>query len=131
MDKDLKALPVKDGYSVINSHHWEDVHLLQSKLYLKKSGVYAGKIMGKDFVPDHELALSLILNRNIKRVELTYDQAISYLRKDDLRLEHAETGWSLMCYQAFGLGWAKILPNRMNNYLPKELRIIKNINARA
>ncbi len=127
--KALKAIPVKDGYAVINPIHLDDVNLLQSKLYLKKSGVFAGKIMGKDLIPDHALALSLILKKEINRTELTYEQAISYLRKDDLRFEGAKTGWSLMCYKGYGLGWAKILPNRINNYLPKELRILKEIDV--
>jgi len=123
----IKAIPVKDGYSIINPAHLEDINLLQSRLYLKKSGVFAGKIMGKDLIPDHELALSLILNDNVNRTELSYEQAIAYLRKDDLRIDGSKTGWSLMCYQDYGLGWAKILPNRINNYLPKELRILKEI----
>jgi len=29
-----------------------------------------------------------------------------------------------MTFQGFGLGWAKILPNRINNYYPKEQRIL-------
>jgi len=127
--KTLKAIPVKDGYAVINPIHLDDINLLQSKLYLKKSGVFAGKIMGKDLIPDHALALSLILKNEINRTELTYEQAIAYLRKDDLRIEGAQTGWSLMCYKGYGLGWAKILPNRINNYLPKELRILKEIDV--
>lgn len=126
----LKAMPVKDGYSIINQGHWDDIHFLQSKLYLKKSGVFAGKIIGKDLIPAHELALSLIVNERVSRAELTYDQAIAFLRKDDLRLNDAQTGWNLMCYQGFGLGWAKILPNRINNYLPKEVRILKEIRDR-
>jgi NOL1/NOP2/sun family putative RNA methylase len=123
----IKAIPVKDGYSIINRAHIDDINLLQSRLYLKKSGVFAGKIMGKDLIPDHELALSLILNNKVNRTELSYEQAIAYLRKDDLRIDGAKTGWCLMCYKGHGLGWAKILPNRINNYLPKELRILKEI----
>ncbi|WP_256008956.1 methyltransferase RsmF C-terminal domain-like protein [Desertivirga xinjiangensis] len=126
----LKAMPVKDGYSIINHAHWDDIHFLQSKLYLKKSGVFAGKIIGKGLIPAHELALSLIVSEHVCRAELTYDQAIAFLRKDDLRLDNAQTGWSLMCYQGFGLGWAKVLPNRINNYLPKEVRILKEIKDR-
>jgi len=123
----LKAIPVKEGYSIINPEHIEDINLLQSNLYLKKSGVFAGKIMGKDLIPDHELALSIILNKNVQQTELNLNDAISYLRKDELKLSNTSQGWSLMTYKGFGLGWAKILPNRINNYLPKELRILKEI----
>ncbi|NNU33163.1 hypothetical protein HK413_01390 [Mucilaginibacter sp. S1162] len=29
-----------------------------------------------------------------------------------------------MTYRGEALGWAKLLPNRVNNYYPKELRIL-------
>lgn len=124
---DYKLIPVKEGYSAINRSHIDDMAILQNNLYLKKSGAFVGKVIGKDLVPDHELALSTILGYHINRVDLTYNEAIAYLRKDDLRLADAKPGWALMCYEGFGLGWAKILPNRINNYLPKELRILKEI----
>ena len=37
-------------------------------------------------------------------------------------------GWMLASYQGLGLGWAKGLANRLNNYLPKEWRIRMDIN---
>lgn len=80
--------------------------------------------MGKDLVPNHELALSLILNDNIPRIDLSREQAISYLKRDELKLENPQRGWVLMCYQGHALGWAKMLENRMNNYFPKEMRIV-------
>lgn len=120
-------IPVKDGYTIINKVHHIDVQYLQSKLYLKKAGVFAGKIAGKDFLPEHALALSTILCDDVQRVRLSTEQAIAYLRKDELSIITEKTGWTLMCYNDYGLGWAKILPSRINNYYPKELRILKEI----
>jgi len=80
--------------------------------------------MGKDLVPNHELALSLILNDDIPRIDLTRDQAISYLKRDELKLDNQSRGWVLICYRGQSLGWAKMLDNRMNNYFPKEMRIV-------
>ena len=117
--------PAKDGYCFIAPQFLADVRHLQSRLYVKKSGVYAGKIVGKDLVPDQELAQSLLLSPNIQRAELDEEQALMYLRKDTLELDGLPTGWTLMCYQDFGLGWAKVLPNRINNYYPREMRILK------
>jgi len=31
-----------------------------------------------------------------------------------------------MNYEGQALGWAKLLPNRINNYYPKEIRIMTN-----
>lgn len=116
-----------EDYFLINPEHEHTIRLLQSNLYLRKAGVKMGKIAGKDLIPDHELALSLYLSENIVRRELSRDEAISYLRRDEFTLEQAQKGWSLMTFENLGLGWAKILPNRINNYYPKELRILSRV----
>lgn len=100
---------------------------LQARLYIRKAGTRVGRIAGKDLVPDHELAQSLIVNREIPRITVDRENALKYLKKEDIRLEGAPTGWALICYDNFPLGWAKILPNRVNNYYPKELRILKDL----
>lgn len=121
----LCIVPVKDGYCALPDTLLNDLYYLQSKLYLKKSGVYLGKIAGKDLVPDQELAQSLLPGKQIQKAELTKEQALKYLRKDVIELKEIPQGWALMCYEGFGLGWAKILHNRVNNYYPKEQRILK------
>lgn len=114
---------VKDEFFLINSEHEYLVNVLQSYLHIRKAGVKMGKIAGKDLIPDHQLALSLYLSENINRVELTEEEAMKYLRREDFTLDQAQKGWSLMTFENFGLGWAKILPNRINNYYPKEFRV--------
>jgi 16S rRNA C967 or C1407 C5-methylase (RsmB/RsmF family)/NOL1/NOP2/fmu family ribosome biogenesis protein len=121
-------LPVSDQYIAIQKTHEEDLQLLRNSLYIKKAGIRLGKIAGKELLPDHELAVSTIAGRRFHRTELTQEEAIKYLRKDEmLPSGSGHTGWTLMCYEGFSLGWAKILPNRINNYFPKELRILKEI----
>ncbi|ASZ14286.1 RNA methyltransferase [Chitinophaga pendula] len=100
------------------------IALLQQHLYLRKAGVKAGQ-PGKELIPDHQLAVSLLAAPEIQRISLTLDQALQYLRKEDPQLGSVGKGWALMCYEDMPLGWAKLLPNRMNNYYPKELRILK------
>jgi NOL1/NOP2/fmu family ribosome biogenesis protein len=36
-----------------------------------------------------------------------------------------QKGWNLMRFGGQPIGWAKILPNRINNYYPAEWRILK------
>lgn len=122
--QELSFLNLHDELFAISKKHEADLQFLQTHLYLKKSGVRIGKIMGKDLVPNHELALSLIVNKDVQRIELTRAQAISYLKRDELKLDSDQRGWTLMCYEGHPLGWAKLLDNRMNNYYPKELRIV-------
>lgn len=116
---------VNDDWMAINQQHRESLNLLQHHLYIKKSGVRIGKVAGRDLIPDHELALSVIVNKEaFEQTELNYDQAILYLRRDNLNLNETKKGWSLMNFEGQPLGWAKLLPNRVNNYYPKELRIL-------
>lgn len=122
---DLYFFKINDDWLAINQQHKESLNLLQHHLYIKKSGVRIGKLAGRDLIPDHELALSTIINKDeVLQTELNYDQAIAYLRRDNLVIETTSKGWSLMNFEGQAMGWAKLLPNRLNNYYPKELRIL-------
>ncbi|GEP96553.1 rRNA cytosine-C5-methyltransferase [Chitinophaga cymbidii] len=102
-----------------------DLPLLQKHLYIRKAGVKAGQLTPKELVPDHQLALSTIIAPGLPAVELTQEEALRYLRKEDLQLDAPSKGWTLMRFGGMNLGWAKVLPNRVNNYYPKEMRILK------
>jgi 16S rRNA C967 or C1407 C5-methylase (RsmB/RsmF family)/NOL1/NOP2/fmu family ribosome biogenesis protein len=118
---------INEDWLAIDKVHVNDLHYLQHHLYLKKAGVKIGRIAGKDLLPDHQLALSLLVNREQTHLlELTQTQAIQYLQRENVDdIVDAYRGWALMTFNGHALGWAKLLDNRMNNYFPKELRILK------
>jgi len=103
-----------------------DVSFISSKLRIVNYGTKIGEIIKDKLVPDHPLALSNIVSDKIQKVELDIEQAIQYLKKRELSLQTDKKGWSLVAYQGHPLGWVNILPNRINNYYPKELRILKD-----
>ena len=111
----IKAIPAVFESSILQ---------LASQLYIKKAGVSVGELKGKDFIPAHEYALSYLPLDIFNRVDLDKEQALSYLRRAEFNCS-GEKGWNLMRYNGLGLGWAKILPNRTNNYYPQEWRILK------
>jgi 16S rRNA C967 or C1407 C5-methylase (RsmB/RsmF family)/NOL1/NOP2/fmu family ribosome biogenesis protein len=111
----IKAIPAVFESSILQ---------LASQLYIKKAGVSVGELKGKDFIPAHEYALSYLQLDIFNRVDLDKEQALSYLRRAEFNCS-GEKGWNLMRYNGLGLGWAKILPNRTNNYYPQEWRILK------
>jgi NOL1/NOP2/fmu family ribosome biogenesis protein len=41
------------------------------------------------------------------------------------------TGWQLTTFKNQALGWMNALSNRINNYYPKEMRILKQYNDRS
>ncbi|HEV8271324.1 MAG TPA: Fmu (Sun) domain protein [Chitinophagaceae bacterium] len=103
-----------------------DINFLSSKLRIVNCGTKVGEIIKDKLVPDHALALSNIVSDDISRLELDDEQAIKYLKKKELNLETDKKSWNLVTYLDHPLGWVNILPNRINNYYPKELRILKD-----
>jgi 16S rRNA C967 or C1407 C5-methylase (RsmB/RsmF family)/NOL1/NOP2/fmu family ribosome biogenesis protein len=102
-----------------------DLNYLSSRLRIMNYGTKIGEIIRDKLVPEHALAMSRIISNQVERVELSYDQAIQYLKKKELSLATGKKGWALVTFQRFPLGWINILSNRINNYYPKELRILK------
>jgi 16S rRNA C967 or C1407 C5-methylase (RsmB/RsmF family)/NOL1/NOP2/fmu family ribosome biogenesis protein len=103
----------------------DDFTLLLDKLRVIYSGTIIGELVRDKLVPDHALAMSLIIHEDINRVPLSPEQSIQYLQRKDLQLDTAQKGWQLVTYEGFPLGWVNVLSNRVNNYYPKEMRILK------
>lgn len=106
---------------------YNDFNLLLGQLRVIYSGVLTGVLMRDKLVPDHALAMSGICSASVGKIELTYEEAIKYLQRKELRLDTQVKGWYLAAFQGHPLGWINILPNRINNYYPKELRILKEL----
>lgn len=107
-------------------HTWHEEHFsLLSSMHIKKAGIKAGEIMNGALVPDHRLAVSGIVSDSVPRMKVSKEDAIKYLKKETIQAEITGKGWMLIVYQGTPLGWIKALPNRINNYYPKEWRIRK------
>ena len=102
-----------------------DFAFLVDKLKAIYSGTVCGELMRNKLVPSHALSMSKILPMAIRRIELNEDQAIKFLQRKEIQPVIQETGWKIVTFQEHPLGWINILPNRINNYYPKELRILK------
>ncbi len=105
--------------------HVELVNSLRQQLRVIYSGITIGEMKGQDLIPHQSLAMSNELNRKAFFLyELTYEQAISYLRKEAIRLDvTAPRGYTLLLYRSIPLGFVKNIGNRANNLYPQEWRI--------
>jgi 16S rRNA C967 or C1407 C5-methylase (RsmB/RsmF family)/NOL1/NOP2/fmu family ribosome biogenesis protein len=103
-----------------------DFNFLLNQLRVLYSGTIIGAIFRDKLVPDHALAMSSLKKETIGKVELNVEQAISYLKRKEFQITTNHKGWQLVTYEGHSLGWVNILPNRINNYYPKELRILKD-----
>ena len=71
--------------------------------------------------------MSTILNLNaFPTLEIDYNMAISYLRREAVQLDEAPRGYVLLMYKNRPLGFVKNLGNRANNLYPQEWRILSS-----
>jgi 16S rRNA C967 or C1407 C5-methylase (RsmB/RsmF family)/NOL1/NOP2/fmu family ribosome biogenesis protein len=111
------------------THQQDALNVLMNKLYIKMAGVAIGKPMGDELVPDHSLALSNLVGEHIVAISLKKEEALQYLRREEVVISPmAHIGWTIAQYEGLNLGWMKLLKNRINNYYPKEWRILKSAN---
>lgn len=98
---------------------------LKSSLRILHAGITLAEQKGKDWQPSHTLAMSIELEKQaFPRTELTYPQALAYLRREAITLDASvPKGYVLVTYQEVALGFVKNLGNRANNLYPQEWRI--------
>lgn len=122
--QNFSFIKLKDEVLAIPAQFADELAILQSALYIKKAGVKLGTIIRDQLVPDHELAVSTIIDSAIPALAIDKETALQYLRREEIKLDTEEKGWVLLTYQRLPIGWVKILSNRVNNYYPKEWRIL-------
>lgn len=123
---DFFTFTVGEDIHILPKDREADLHILQRMLYLRSAGTRVGRPAKGDLIPAHDLALSLVRHPDIPVLALARDQALDYLRKGNLDPainSQGLKGWAIATYQHATLGWVKLLPNRINNYYPKEWRI--------
>ena len=105
---------------------WHNLYdVIKSQLNILHAGVVLAEQKGKDWQPHHSLAMSSLLNRSyFPEAELSYEQAIAYLRKEAVTLDtNVPKGYVLLTFRGQVLGFAKNIGNRANNLYPQEWRI--------
>ncbi|MBS1563293.1 MAG: RNA methyltransferase [Bacteroidetes bacterium] len=124
--EDLILFRQKEDVIAMPAAMQADIPVLQSALYLKQAGVLLGQPTAKELIPAHPLAMSGLTGLELVSVPLNKEEAIRYLRRDELRPDTNYRGWALVDYAGHHLGWVKVLANRVNNYYPREWRILKS-----
>lgn len=122
-EADFFFIKQKEEVIALPAHLENDLASIQFALYIKKAGVKLGTIIRNELIPDHELALGNIVNENLPAVEVDKETALQYLRRQEIKLDTQLKGWAIITHRQLALGWVKVLPNRINNYYPKDWRI--------
>lgn len=95
------------------------------KLKVLVHGVKKNIEKGKNIIPDHSLALSIVGNKGkFPAIEIDYSTSISYLRHEAIVLPpDSPKGIVTLQYRGVPIGFAKNLGSRANNLYPQEWRI--------
>jgi 16S rRNA C967 or C1407 C5-methylase (RsmB/RsmF family)/NOL1/NOP2/fmu family ribosome biogenesis protein len=104
--------------------------LLQMKFRLMKEGTVILTLKNKKYIPSHELAFSSRLKENaFPSVELGYEKALQYLKRDIPVIKDLPPGWFIFKFRGVPLGFANNFGHRTNNYYPVEWRIRMDLPA--
>ena len=129
IDERLEILRFENSLLAFPAALMPELFQIKANLRIIHAGVKIGEIKQKDLIPAHELALSPVLNRSLfPEIDLSLEDAITYLKRDDISPGSQEKGWNLITYRNTPLGWVKNLGNRFNNAFPKEWRIRMSVN---
>lgn len=105
---------------------YDEVRAFAETLNVIYSGVAMGRIYDGRLKPDPALAAFAGLDRGAVAVaELCREDALRYLRKQDVAAAAFAEGVNLVTADGCALGFAKRIGNRCNNMYPNSLRILK------
>lgn len=123
--EDYEWLIDGNGISVFPRQYLKELAMLKQVLHVVQAGTAVGEVKGKDLIPAHALAMSSLLKEDAFFCEeLSYEQAISFLRKEAIVLSSAvPKGYVLLAYKGVPIGFVKNIGNRANNLYPAEWRI--------
>ena len=107
------------------AHHREIINGLAEVLTVIYSGVEVGQIMNRKLKPEHSLSVFHDVSREVMPVtELDSENALRYLRKEDVDPKLFAEGINLVSFGGLPIGWVKRIGHRANNLYPKEWRIL-------
>jgi 16S rRNA C967 or C1407 C5-methylase (RsmB/RsmF family)/NOL1/NOP2/fmu family ribosome biogenesis protein len=123
---DVEFVSNNDLILAIPKNYKDEIELLSKNLRVIQKGTAIGTAKHDKLIPEHDFALSNEINlENFQSIELNYDEAIAYLRRDSLNLSSHKKGFILLKYQNTPIGWVNHLGNRTNNLYPMNWRIRK------
>ncbi len=113
---------------------FDNLHLAGDALYsapegcpeigvqMLRLGVRLGSFINGRFEPDHSLAMALKCGE-AACVEVDGANALSYLGGNTFLCDEKLSGWRVVTYRGYPLGWCKAVGGVAKNHLPKGVRI--------
>lgn len=109
--------------SAFPKKHFPVFQHIAKELWPDSFGIKVAERKGKDIVPTHELALSVLLREDaFPRVEISKELAQQYQKKEPLHLD-APDGYVLLTYESLPLGFVKVSGAKVSNLYPMDWRV--------
>ena len=89
-----------------------------------RAGLLLGEVKGSRFEPAHALCMAGRETPFRQRCELSFDEAMRYLRGETLQRD-ADKGYGAATYMGHALGLYKASDGMLKNHYPKGLRLLK------
>jgi 16S rRNA C967 or C1407 C5-methylase (RsmB/RsmF family)/NOL1/NOP2/fmu family ribosome biogenesis protein len=117
------AVSEKGDVFAVKQSHLSVLSKLQSALNLRHTGLPVGKWSKGQFKPGHGIAMLCETEYSIPSIEVNIDQALSYLKRDDLSVSLSEKGIYKVTFEGFTLGLARSDGHRILSQYPMDWRI--------
>ncbi|MBP6516627.1 MAG: hypothetical protein KA242_06220 [Chitinophagales bacterium] len=115
----------QEEYHLVSKKYAALKDVFRKTLRIKQEGTIVCTQKGKDLIPAPELAFSTSIADGVRRIEVSYEDAIRILKCENIHFPGYQRGWHLITYKNLGLAWVKVMDNRTNNYYPNNWRILK------
>lgn len=120
--QDKKVYALNGQLFAFSIDEWIIYQQLKGTVNVVKKGTYVGEYKGNDFIPSHDPSALCSTSSFPRKIDLNLDQAIEYLKGNALKIQ-SEKGVVLLKYKGLGIGFGKSNGDRINNLIPKHLRI--------
>ncbi|MBI3143567.1 MAG: hypothetical protein HYZ16_12135 [Bacteroidetes bacterium] len=123
-----RLVKVRGHIHALPSEHESLASFCHSLMPLWKLGVDMGTVSANNVRPGYEAALHCESVNRLPMFELGLPQALDYLKGGPLPV-HPQwpKGWGLACFKGLALGWGKNVGTRLNNYLPRDRWLRKEV----
>ena len=123
-ENDFTIVRNDDFLQAWTTAHINDISLLNQELRVVQAGIPTGEIKGKDIVPHAAVALSTALHADaFPRATLNLENALDFLRRNTVKLQTEVSGYHIIAYEGYPLGFVKNLGSRCNNLYPNNWRV--------
>jgi 16S rRNA C967 or C1407 C5-methylase (RsmB/RsmF family)/NOL1/NOP2/fmu family ribosome biogenesis protein len=103
---------------------YDDYLLLSNNLRVIKTGTKICTVKKKNYLPSHDIALSLFYrNDSFPVVNFDLNQALDFLSRKSIIVNDTPRGWIIATYEGVKLGFLNNIGSRTNNYYPVEWHI--------